>query len=123
MPTDEPLFEDPPRDVLLEARAKVLHDLEVRGFADATVVSLLERTLDERRWWVEQWAEGAPFVPGLVAQDVQDTLLDSVGRWPSCRACGETAEHALCIEPPLGENPHWVCDEGGIVVAPLGSLP
>lgn len=109
-------------DVLLEARAKVLHDLEVRGLTDAAVVSALESTLDERKWWVEQWAEGAPFVPGLVAQDVQDTLLDSYRRWPRCTACDQTAEHALHIEPALGEDPHWVCDEAGIAVAPLGSL-
>lgn len=111
-----------PTIVLLEARAKVLHDLEARGFADAAVVSALESTLDERKWWIEQWAEGAPFVPGLVAQDVQDALLDSIGRWPCCTACDQAAEHALSIEPALGEDPHWVCDEAGIVVAPLGEL-
>lgn len=32
------------------------------------------------------------------------------------------AEHALRVSPELGADPHWVCEEAGIVVAPVGGL-
>lgn len=111
-----------PREALLEARARVLHDLSARGCADAGTVSILEEALSQRGWWVDQWAEGVPYVGGLVAQDVQDALMDRTSRWPRCTACDLTAEHALHVEPELGEDPHWVCEESGIVVAPVGEL-
>ncbi len=111
-----------PREALLEARARVLHDLQARGLADAGTVSVLEEALSQRGWWVDQWAEGVPYVGGLVAQDVQDALMDRTWRWPRCTACDLTAEHALHVEPELGEDPHWVCAESGIVVAPVGRL-
>lgn len=107
---------------LLAARAWVLHDLEARGRADAAAVSIMENALSQRTWWLEQWPDGAGFVPGLVAQDVQDALLDASDRWPLCTACDLEAIHALTLEPELGEDPHWICDESGIVVAPLGGL-
>lgn len=109
-------------DALLDARARVLHDLQARGFADAGTVSILEEALSQRGWWVGQWAEGVAFVGGLVAQDVQDALVDRTTRWPRCTACDLTAEHALQVEPELGEDPHWVCLESGIVVAEVGRL-
>lgn len=112
----------PENDCLLEARALVLHDLQARGFADAGSVSILEDAVAGRGWWVDQWREGTPFVAGLVAQDVQDALTDRTTRWPRCTACDLTAEHALHIEPDLGADPHWVCEESGIVVAALGCL-
>lgn len=107
---------------LFGARALVLHDLQARGLADASAVSALESALSERSWWLQQWREGAAFVPGLVAQDVQDSLLDAIGRWPLCRSCDQPAEHALTVSPELGEDPHWVCEESGTVVAALGAL-
>lgn len=113
---------DRPAAALLEARAKVLHDLEARDLADASVVSTLEASLTERKWWLEQWEEGAAFVPGLVAQDVQDALLDADSRWPRCDSCAQVAEHSLGLEPALGADPHWVCHEAGLVVAALGGL-
>jgi len=61
----------PQSDPLLKARALVLHDLQARELADAGVVSLLEDAVSVRRWWLEQWTDGAAFVAGLVAQDVQ----------------------------------------------------
>ena len=71
---------------------------------------------------LEQWDEGRTFVAGLVAQDVQDALLASAGRWPLCRSC-ESPPHALYVEPDIGgPDPHWVCEESGTVVAPLGGL-
>jgi hypothetical protein len=110
-------------DPLLAARALVLHDLEVTGAADAQSVSALEAAVTTRRWWASQWEEGKAFAAGLVAQDVQDAILDRVGRWPLCRACDDLEPHALYIHPELGgPDPTWVCESSGIAVAPLGAL-
>ncbi|MEQ4207683.1 hypothetical protein ABN028_00320 [Actinopolymorpha sp. B17G11] len=109
-------------DPLIKARARVLHDLEARGVADPRGVSILEQALSERRWWVSEWPEGADYVAGQLAQDIQDALLDEVGRWPLCKACDEVAPHELRINPELGPDPHWVCERSGIDVAPLGEL-
>ncbi|BDH03173.1 MULTISPECIES: hypothetical protein [Streptomyces] len=112
----------PLEQALHAARALVLADLMASGVAEADVVSLVEESLTQRRWWVEQWPEGADFVAGLVAQDVQDALLDRQGRWPLCPACGTGDPHALDVEPELGPDPHWVCHEAGVDVAAVGSL-
>jgi len=109
-------------DPLMSARALVLHDLQALGKADPQGVSVLEKALSERRWWVSEWPEGAAYVAGQVAQDVQDALLDSVGRWPLCKACDDVAPHELRIVPELGPDPHWVCERAGMVVSPLGGL-
>jgi hypothetical protein len=115
--------EDHQPDALLTARALVLHDLETTGAADAQSVSALEAAVTTRRWWTSQWEEGKAYVAGLVAQDVQDAILDRVGRWPLCRACDELQPHSLYIHPELGgPDPTWVCEHSGIPVAPLGSL-
>jgi len=111
-------------DPLLAARALVLHDLEVTGAADPQSVSALEAAVTTRRWWTSQWEEGKAYVAGLVAQDVQDAILDRIGRWPLCGTCDELEPHALYIHPELGgPDPTWVCENSGIAVAPLGSLP
>lgn len=109
-------------DALLTARAAVLHDLQVRDLADARGVSLLEESIMARRWWLSQWSEGAAYVPGLVAQDVQDGLFDVACRWPRCMSCDRIADHSLQMTPELGERPRWVCAESGVEVAPLGQL-
>jgi hypothetical protein len=110
--------------VLLAARAAILSDLRSRGLDDVAAVSALEDSMSQRQWWAEQWPEGLPFVAGLVAQDVQDALLDAGRRWPECRACPEEAPlHTLSIQPDLGgPDPVWVCEEAGAVVDPLGEL-
>ena len=109
-------------DVLLDARARVLRDLEATGAASPTSVSALETAVTDRRWWVAQWESGEAFAAGLVAQDVQDALLQEVGRWPLCPLC-EDATHALYIHPEIGgPDPVWVCEETAREVAPLGSL-
>ena len=111
-------FDDP----VMTARALVLHDLESTGAADADAVSLLEESVSQRAWWLEQWPEGRSFVVGLVAQDVQDALLEKAERWPLCTAC-EDSTHALYVDPDLGgPDPTWVCEEAGVVVAPVGGL-
>ncbi|KAA1421381.1 hypothetical protein F0U44_03515 [Nocardioides humilatus] len=115
--------------VIFEARASVLADLEARGVATAGTVSVLDEACSQRRWWIEQWPEGADFVAGLIAQDVQDALVDEHGRtgptglWPLCQRCDDVPLHALHIEPDLGgPDPTWVCDESGTEVAALGRL-
>ena len=110
-------------EVVMRARALVLHDLESTGVAGPESVSALESALADRGWWLEQWAEGRDFVVGLVAQDVQDALLDTKGRWPLCSACDVLEPHALYVHPDLGgPDPSWVCEHAGIAVAAIGEL-
>lgn len=112
-------------EALLDARARVLADLTATGAADATSVSTLEQALGERRWWADEWPEGAAYVAGQVAQDVQDALFDAgIARWPLCRLCDADAEpeHELRITPELGPDPAWICERSGTVAAPLGAL-
>ena len=115
--------DDHQNDVLMAARALVLHDLEVTSRADPASVSALEESVTTRRWWASQWKEGQQYVAGLIAQDVQDALLQQVGRWPMCRACDQLDPHSLYIHPELGgPEPTWVCEQSGIAVARLGGL-
>lgn len=124
-------------DCLLEARARVVHDLVARGVDSPLTVSIVEDVLAQRRWWVEQWPDGEAYVACLVAQDVQEALEASIGLWPLCElhgdaaGCGgagrtaaaEVAPHPLRVTPDLGADPHWVCEERGRLVAPVGALP
>jgi hypothetical protein len=115
-----------PDHTLLAARALVVHDLAARGLDSARTVSIVDEVLTQRRWWVEQWPDGAPYVACLVAQDVQEALLECVGRWPLCplpHLDDVDAPHELRVAPDLGDDPHWVCEEQGCVVAPVGALP
>ena len=109
-----------PADPLLHARALVLHDLAARGLDGPELASLVEDAVVARRWWVEQWPEGAAYVAGQVAQDVQDQLVDRRERWPRCP---EHRDEPLEVDPELGADPHWVCPRGCGRVAPLGALP
>ncbi len=105
------------------ARALVLRDLQSTSVVDAVVVSLLEEAVTTRRWWAAQWPDGIEYVAGLVAQDVQDALLERVGRWPLCSICNSEEPHAVYIHPELGgPDPVWVCEQSGTTIAPLGSL-
>jgi hypothetical protein len=113
-------------DALLEARARVLADLTATRLADAHTVSLLESALATRRWWASEWPEGASYVAGQVAQDVQDALFDAgTARWPLCHLCPPDAapEHELRITPELGPAPTWLCERTGVTAAALGALP
>ena len=108
---------------LFEARSRVLADLQARQHASAAAVDALEDAVADRKWWAEQWPQGEEYVAGLVAQDVQDALFESVGRWPVCLSCGDAPLHALHIQPDLGgPDPVWVCEESGREIAPLGGL-
>jgi hypothetical protein len=109
--------------LLFEARARVLADLVARQHATPAAVSVLEDAVSDRRWWAEQWPEGEMYVAGLVAQDVQDALFETVGRWPICLSCQDAPVHALYIQPDLGgPDPVWVCEDTGQPVAALGML-
>jgi len=112
----------PLEQALHAARALVLADLAAGDVAAADVVSMVEESVVQRRWWVEQWPEGVEYVAGLVAQDVQDALLEAYGRWPLCPVCGGGDPHALDVEPELGPDPHWVCHKAGVKVAAVGTL-
>lgn len=104
------------------ARALVLHDLQVTGVIGPAAVSALEDAVAQRSWWVAQWPAGRDFVVGLVAQDVQDALLEASGRWPECPLC-ESPVHPLYVTPDIGgPDPQWVCEESGEVVAAVGGL-
>lgn len=113
---------------LHRARALILADLTAGDVAGPDVVTFVEDSVVHRRWWVEQWPEGAAYLDGLVAQDVQDALLERYGRWPLCPVCrgadavDASGPHALDIEPELGPEPRWVCGRTGAVVAPVGGL-
>jgi hypothetical protein len=114
-------------DALLVARARLLHDLTAYGMDTAPTVSVLDEVVIARRWWLEQWPDGAAYVACLVAQDVQEALLETVGRWPLCVRPHDESEQALAphelrVTPDLGDDPHWVCEEDGAVVAPVGDL-
>src|SRR3954452_4543138 len=115
--------DDRQTDALMSARALVLHDLEVTSAANPSSVSALEASVTTRRWWASQWEEGKQYVAGLIAQAVQDALLEESGCWPLGTACDELDPHALYIHPELGgPDPTWVCEHSGISVAPLGRL-
>lgn len=109
---------------LHDARARVLEDLSATDVAGPAVVSLVEQAVTHRRWWVEQWPDGAVFLPGLVAQDVQDALLEEYGRWPLCPLHADEGDpHPLSVQPEVGEDPHWVCGQQDQVISAVGQLP
>ncbi|MFE7761151.1 hypothetical protein [Streptomyces sp. NPDC057438] len=119
-PSSDPV--SPLEQALHAARALVLADLAAGRVAEADVVSMVEESVVQRRWWVEQWPDGVPYVAGLVAQDVQDALLERYGRWPLCPVCDDGDPHALDVEPELGPDPRWVCHQAGVRVAAVGAL-
>ena len=97
-----------------DARAAVAHDLHGRWEA------LLEEAVAYRAWWLEQWPDGDAYVPGLLAQDVQEAVHESADPlWPRCPTC---QDHALFVEPDLGEDSFWVCHRSGLPVAEVGRL-
>ncbi|MFF3059965.1 hypothetical protein [Streptomyces sp. NPDC057909] len=104
------------------ARALVMADLAAGDVAEAEIVSLVEDAVTHRRWWVEQWPDGVEYLVGLVAQDVQDALLERYGRWPLCPVCDDGDPHALDVEPELGPDPRWVCTKATVMVARVGAL-
>lgn len=104
---------------LLQGRALVLHDLAARGADTAEVVDRVDAAVAARRWWVQSWPDGVALVAGQIAQDVQDVMIDTEGRWPGCPV---HPGQALALEPELGPDPQWVCEHGCGVIAALGAL-
>jgi hypothetical protein len=87
----------------------------------AVYAELVARAVEERRWWLVEWPDGAPHVLCLLAQDVQELVQEtSDPLWP---ACPEHPDHPLLVEPDLGPDPFWVCHRTGLPVAAVGSLP
>ncbi|MDX2632322.1 hypothetical protein PV381_38190 [Streptomyces scabiei] len=97
-PSSDPV--SPLEQALHAARALVLADLAAGRVAEADVVSMVEESVVQRRWWVEQWPDGVPYVAGLVAQDVQDALLERYGRWPLCPVCEDGDPHPRLVAHP-----------------------
>jgi hypothetical protein len=113
---------NPLEQALHAARALIMADLAAGDVVAAETVSLVEEAVAHRRWWVQQWPGGVEFLAGLVAQDVQDAVLEQFGRWPLCPVCDADDPHALEVEPELGPDPHWVCGKRGVVVSRVGEL-
>ena len=67
---------------LADARARVLHDLSATLPTTPAMIDALDRAVSDRRVWAEPWPEGSAFVACLLAQDVQEALAGSLGRWP-----------------------------------------
>lgn len=84
----------------------------------------VDAALEQRRWWLSQWADGAPYVLGLLAQDVQEVVHADDAGWPACTepTCPAVGAHALFVEPDLGADPFWTCHRTGLPVAPVGRL-
>jgi hypothetical protein len=106
-------------NALADARARLLHDLAATTQTTPQLVDVLEQALSERREWAQPWPAGAAFITCLVAQDLQESLEENHERWPPCRVDGM---HQLHVEPALGEDPQWVCEDCSVVVAHIGDL-
>lgn len=109
-----------PDEALAIARAALSADLRATRCWTPATQAALAAAVDGRRFWVEAWPAGAEHVPGLVAQDLQERLHETLDAlWP---LCSEHADHPLLVEPDLGPDPFWVCHRSGLPVAPVGGL-
>ena len=104
---------------LTEAEAAIRRDL-----SGSTYDSAVRDAVEQRRWWLREWEAGAPYVLGLLAQDVQEAVHLDDPNWPLCieTSCPARRAHALFVAPDLGRDPFWTCDRTGLPVAPVGSL-
>jgi hypothetical protein len=104
---------DATSEVLAQAQAALLRDCPQHP-------DLVESAAAERRWWLDEWPDGAPYILCLLAQDVQEAVQARTDPdWP---VCPEHRDHALLVEPDLGPDPFWVCHRTGLPVAQVGSL-
>ena len=99
-------------------------DLVSADLADERWQSALGAAVEHRRWWLEQWPEGAEHLLGLLAQDAQEAVHAVDPDWPRCteRTCPDVGGHALFVEPDLGPDPFWTCHRTGLPVAAVGHL-
>ncbi|MCU1674036.1 MAG: hypothetical protein JWN77_2149 [Frankiales bacterium] len=95
-----------------DAKAALLRDA-------AAYAGLVDEAADARRWWLQEWPAGAPYLLCLLAQDVQEAVHALDPLWP---LCPEHRDHPLFVEPDLGPDPFWVCHRTGLPVAAVGSL-
>lgn len=102
-------------DEALAAAADALR----RDLADPRREELLQACAESRRWWLDEWPDGAAYLVCLLAQDVQEAVQVTDRTWPPCP---EHGDHALVVEPDLGTDPFWVCERSGLPIAPVGSL-
>jgi len=105
---------------LAEAAEAVRRDLGGLPYQNA-----LDAAVAMRVWWLAQWADGAPHVLGLLAQDVQEAVRAELPLWPPCPeiTCPDRLDHPLFVEPDLGPDPFWTCERTGLPVASVGQLP
>ena len=82
---------------------------------DGKHVDLVDQAVEQRRWWLSQWEDGAPFILCLLAQDVQESVHELDPMWPLCSEHQEAEhqDHCLLVEPDLGTDPFWVCPPVG----------
>lgn len=95
-----------------------------RDLPRAAYDAALQDALAQRAWWLSQWDDGAPYVLGLLAQDLQEVVHADDPQWPLCTetSCPARLAHALFVEPDLGADPFWTCYRTGLPVAPVGLL-
>ena len=95
-----------------------------RDLPSAAYDAALQDAVTQRGWWLAQWADGAAYVLGLLAQDLQEVVHADDPQWPLCSetTCPARFGHALFVEPDLGADPFWTCHRTGLPVAPVGGL-
>lgn len=104
---------------LVEAASAVRRDLRTLAYEQA-----VSNAVELRAWWLSEWEAGAPYVLGLLAQDVQEAVHAVDPSWPPCleTSCAERLAHPMFVEPDLGTDPFWTCSRTGLPVAPVGRL-
>ncbi len=108
-------------DYLTDAATAAEHDLKATGQWNEAAAAAVGSAVGKRSWWLEQWPAGGEHLLGLIGQDVQEWMHDTIDHdWPRC---SEHHDHALLIEPDLGPDPFWVCHRSGLPVARVGELP
>ncbi len=95
-----------------------------RDLSASTYDEAFRDAVEQRAWWLSQWEAGAPYVLGLLAQDVQEAVHVDDPTWPLCieTSCPAWQAHPLFVEPDLGADPFWTCHRTGLPVAAVGSL-
>ena len=96
----------------------------VRRDVPPAYAARLDGAVEQRAWWLAQWDDGAAYVLGLLAQDVQEAVHADDPGWPACTevSCPAVGAHAMFVEPDLGADPFWTCHRTGLPVAPVGRL-
>jgi hypothetical protein len=109
-----------PDEALVTAHTALRSDLCATNCWTPATEQALVNAINGRRAWLAAWPEGADHVPGLVAQDLQEAVHETIdATWPRC---SEHVDHALFVEPDLGPDAFWVCHVSGLPVAAVGGL-